>query len=99
MIRVNLTGNDVPAVGFSSALIIEHGRADRHYWRDLWHYRELFQVLAWCDISVRYKPTVIGAAKRCVKSKSSKIGGDSLVWELMGGSFGFRRPAKLPFAR
>jgi lipopolysaccharide transport system permease protein len=43
-------------------LVIESGRADRHYWRDLWHYRELFQVLAWRDISVRYKQTVIGAA-------------------------------------
>src|SRR5690242_14968956 len=44
------------------ALIIERGRAERHYWIDLWRYRELFQVLAWRDISVRYKQTVIGAA-------------------------------------
>src|SRR5271157_3449466 len=43
-------------------LIIEPGRAERHYWRDLWQYRELFQVLAWRDISVRYKQTLIGAA-------------------------------------
>ncbi len=43
-------------------LIIEPGRAERHYWPDLWRYRELFQVLAWRDISVRYKQTVIGAA-------------------------------------
>jgi lipopolysaccharide transport system permease protein len=43
-------------------LVIEHGRAERHYWRDLWRYRELLQVLAWRDISVRYKQTVIGAA-------------------------------------
>ena len=43
-------------------LVIEKGRAERHYWRDLWQYRELFQVLAWRDISVRYKQTVIGAA-------------------------------------
>src|SRR5476651_1867592 len=43
-------------------LIIEAGRSDRHYWRDLWRYRELFRVLAWRDISVRYKQTVIGAA-------------------------------------
>jgi len=34
------------------ALIIEHGRAERHYWRDLWRYRELFQVLAWRDVAV-----------------------------------------------
>jgi lipopolysaccharide transport system permease protein len=43
-------------------LVIEPGRAARHYWRDLWCYRELFQVLAWRDVSVRYKQTVIGAA-------------------------------------
>jgi lipopolysaccharide transport system permease protein len=41
-------------------LVIEPGRAERHYWRDLWRYRELFLVLAWRDVSVRYKQTVIG---------------------------------------
>ena len=43
-------------------LIIKAGRAERHYWRDLWQYRELFRVLAWRDVAVRYKQTVIGAA-------------------------------------
>jgi lipopolysaccharide transport system permease protein len=43
-------------------LVIERGRAERHYWLDLWRYRELFRVLAWRDVSVRYKQTVIGAA-------------------------------------
>src|SRR4051812_37178320 len=43
-------------------LIIEPGRSERNYWRDLWRYRELFYVLAWRDISVRYKQTVIGIA-------------------------------------
>src|SRR5215813_3409794 len=43
-------------------IIIEAGRTERHYWQDLWHYRELFRVLAWRDISVRYKQTVIGTA-------------------------------------
>ncbi len=43
-------------------IIIEAGRAERHYWRDLWQYRELFGVLAWRDVAVRYKQTVIGAA-------------------------------------
>lgn len=41
-------------------LIIEPGLAERHYWRDLWRYRELFFVLAWRDVAVRYKQTVIG---------------------------------------
>lgn len=43
-------------------LIIEPGRGIRHYWRDLWQYRELFYFLAWRDILVRYKQTAIGIA-------------------------------------
>jgi lipopolysaccharide transport system permease protein len=43
-------------------LVIEPGRSDRLYWNDLWLYRELFVVLAWRDIAVRYKQTVIGLA-------------------------------------
>jgi lipopolysaccharide transport system permease protein len=43
-------------------LIIEPGRAEKNYWRDLWLYRELFYFLAWRDILVRYKQTVIGIA-------------------------------------
>ena len=39
-------------------LIIEPGLAERHYWRDLWRYRELFFVLAWRDVAVRYKQTI-----------------------------------------
>lgn len=41
--------------------IIEPRRRERHYWVELWRYRELFRVLAWRDLSVRYKQTVIGA--------------------------------------
>ena len=41
-------------------LILEPGRAERQYWRDLWRYRELFYILAWRDVSVRYKQTAIG---------------------------------------
>jgi len=43
-------------------VILEAGRADRNYWADLWRYRELFEVLAWRDIAIRYKQTVIGVA-------------------------------------
>lgn len=41
-------------------LIIEAGRTEKHYWHDLWRYRELFYFLAWRDLLVRYKQTVIG---------------------------------------
>jgi lipopolysaccharide transport system permease protein len=42
--------------------IIEAGRAERQYWSDLWRYRELFYFLAWRDLLVRYKQTVVGVA-------------------------------------
>lgn len=41
-------------------LIIEAGRTESQYWKDLWKYRELFYFLAWRDILVRYKQTAIG---------------------------------------
>jgi lipopolysaccharide transport system permease protein len=41
-------------------VVIEAGRHEHQYWLDLWRYRELFRVLAWRDLSVRYKQTVIG---------------------------------------
>ena len=46
----------------SHITIIEPGRQERNYWRDLWRYRELFQVLAWRDLAVRYKQTAFGVA-------------------------------------
>lgn len=42
--------------------IIENGRQEREYWLDMWRYRELFYVLAWRDLAVRYKQTIVGAA-------------------------------------
>ena len=41
-------------------LVLEAGRANRHYWKDLWRYRELLGFLAWRDIKVRYKQTTLG---------------------------------------
>lgn len=41
-------------------LVIESGRAEKNYWADLWRYRELFIILAWRNISIRYKQTIIG---------------------------------------
>jgi lipopolysaccharide transport system permease protein len=48
-------------------LVLEPGRAEWHYWRDLWAYRELFAILAWRDVAVRYKQTVIGVAWAVVR--------------------------------
>jgi lipopolysaccharide transport system permease protein len=49
-------------VNSSTELVIEAGRTERQYWQDLWRYRELFYFLAWRDILVRYKQTIIGMA-------------------------------------
>jgi lipopolysaccharide transport system permease protein len=43
-------------------IVIEAGRGERNYWGDLWSYRELLYFLAWRDLLVRYKQTVIGVA-------------------------------------
>jgi lipopolysaccharide transport system permease protein len=48
-------------------LVLEPGRAERNYWRDLWDYRELFAILAWRDVAVRYKQTIIGIAWAVVR--------------------------------
>jgi homopolymeric O-antigen transport system permease protein len=48
-------------------ILLRPGSADRHYWSDLWHYRELFAILAWRDVAVRYKQTVIGIAWALVR--------------------------------
>jgi lipopolysaccharide transport system permease protein len=56
-----------PILESERVLILESGRAERHYWRDLWAFRELFAILAWRDVSVRYKQTVIGVAWALVR--------------------------------
>src|ERR1043165_637670 len=55
------------AVSELPELVIEAGRSESRYWRDLWRYRELFYFLAWRDILVRYKQTVIGVAWAVVR--------------------------------
>ncbi len=46
----------------TAEIVIEPGRIEKQYWRDIWNYRELFYFLAWRDILVRYKQTAIGIA-------------------------------------
>src|SRR5450432_111638 len=48
------------AINEAPELILEAGRSSRHYWADLWRYRELLGFLAWRDIKVRYKQTTLG---------------------------------------
>jgi len=53
---------DLNPIPSSSELVIEPGLSEKNYWKDLWRYKELFYILSWRDIKVRYKQTVIGAA-------------------------------------
>ena len=41
-------------------LVLEAGRTEREYWKDLWRYRELFFILTWRDVAVQYKQTAVG---------------------------------------
>lgn len=43
-------------------IVIEPDSENKNYWKDIWNYRGLFYFLAWRDILVRYKQTVIGIA-------------------------------------
>ncbi len=54
--------NHPPLPETERMLVIEPGRTEKNYWADLWRYRELFLILAWRDISVRCKQTIIGIA-------------------------------------
>ena len=67
-------------------IVIEAGRRERHYWLDLWRYRELFLVLAWRDLAVRYKQTAIGVAWALIRPFLSMV-----VFTVI-----FGRIAKLP---
>src|SRR5882724_257277 len=62
MVAQRLTVQNQPVDEEKFDLLIEAGRAEKHYWGDLWRYRELFLILAWRDVMVRYKQTVAGAA-------------------------------------
>lgn len=69
-----------------SELVIEAGRTERNYWRDLWDYRELFYFLAWRDTLVRYKQTTIGIAWALIRP----------LMTMMAFTLVFGKIAKLP---
>jgi lipopolysaccharide transport system permease protein len=67
-------------------LVVEPGRSEKNYWNDLWRFRELFLFLAWRDILVRYKQTIIGLAWSLIRPFLTMI-----VFTII-----FGRLAKLP---
>ena len=60
MTSTSATPTIPPPVTISHTLVLEAGRSERTYWTDLWRYRELFAILAWRDVAVQYKQTLIG---------------------------------------
>lgn len=67
-------------------IILEPGKSIMRYWRDLWRYRELLYFLAWRDILVRYKQTIIGIAWSVLRPLLTMV-----VFTIVFGKF-----AKLP---
>ena len=65
-------------------MILEPGRAAKNYWHDLFHYRELFLILAWRDVAVRYKQTSAGAAWALIQPLMSIII-MTVIFELVAG--------------
>lgn len=69
-------------------IVIGKNTAAKNYWKDLWRYKELFYILSWRDIKVRYKQTVIGAAWGIIKPLLTTI-----VFFVI-----FKKVAGLPYA-
>jgi len=69
-------------------IIIKQGLSEKNYWKDLWRYRELFYILSWRDIKVRYKQTIIGAAWSVIRPLLTTI-----IFTII-----FSKVAKLPVA-
>ena len=67
--------------------VFEPNRGARHYWRDIWDYRELFHVLAWRDVAVRYKQTIVGAAWAIIRPLLTVI-----VFTVIFGTLASARP-------
>src|SRR6202051_1664058 len=72
-------------------LLIEAGHTEREYWRDLWRYRELFYFLAWRDLLVRYKQTIVGVAWAIIRPVLTM-----LILTLVFGKLGKRPSGGVP---
>jgi lipopolysaccharide transport system permease protein len=84
--------NGFPRILNMNELVIEAGRRERHYWRDVWRYRELFYFLAWRDLLVRYKQTVVGVAWSLIRPFLTMI-----VLTVVFGKFGKMPSGGVPY--
>jgi len=72
--------------------LIEAGATEKQYWRDLWRYRELFYFLAWRDLLVRYKQTVVGVSWSLIRPVLTM-----LVLTVVFGKLGKMPSAGVPY--
>jgi lipopolysaccharide transport system permease protein len=75
-------------------IFIEPGRAERNYWKDLWRYRELFYILSWRDLKVRYKQTVIGVVWSVLRPLLTM----AIFTFVFGNIAKFKPPGDLPYS-
>ena len=83
-----------PAEDQDFDLWVEAGHAEKHYWLDLWRYRELFFILAWRDVAVRYKQTVAGTAWALVQPLLTMI----ILTVIFGKVAGLKSMGDAPYA-
>jgi lipopolysaccharide transport system permease protein len=74
--------------------VIEPGKAEKNYWKDLWRYRELFYILSWRDIKVRYKQTVLGVLWAVVRPLLTMI----IFTFVFGRIANFDKQSVVPYA-
>src|SRR5215831_14157229 len=77
---------------FQHRVVIEAGRTTKQYWGDLWRYRELLYFLAWRDILVRYKQTIVGVAWSLIRPLLTMV-----VLTLVFGKFARLPSAGVPY--
>lgn len=76
-------------------VVIEAGRANRQYWRDVWSFRELIYILALRDVQVRYRQTVIGIAWSVVRPLLTML---VLTWVFSRGAHLETPDPSIPYA-
>ncbi len=54
-------------------IVIRPGVVEKNYWQDIWRFRELFYILTWRDLKIRYKQTVLGVVWSVLRPLLSTI--------------------------